>query len=189
MQFRHRLRLLVSIAFIAACTDAPSTGPTGARRARALTPALAIQAGTPTRPFYFLPPMVADPGPFAGVFDGGRVPTARVVCTGASDGQCPVVASFTAAGSAPSIKVDAEGQSYSAVWSASGSLSLGQNMYALEVYDGAVLLGRADLWVVAKQQDLKEVTAGYVGVVRGNPLVIKFRIEMERLVGAPDAPA
>ena len=82
MLLRHRSRLLVPILLLAACTDAPSTGPSGAPRARGLTPALAIQVGTPTRAFYFLPPMVADPSPFPGVFDADRVPTARVVCTG-----------------------------------------------------------------------------------------------------------
>jgi hypothetical protein len=128
--FLPRSPLLVSIVLVAACSDEPSTGPSGSR-ARALTPARAIQQGTPTRPFYFLPPMVADPAPFTGVFDAGRVPTARVVCTGAAGGGCPVLASFTAGGASPGIKVDSEGQSYSAVWGAPSSLALGRGLYAL----------------------------------------------------------
>lgn len=181
MRPRRRSVLVLSLALLGACHDERPTAPP--RVAPSATPSRAIVSSVPG--FHFLPPMVADPGPFAGQFDATRRPTVRVVCTGATGAGCPVLATFTGA----AIKLDREGQSYSALWSVPANLGTGPGQYRVEVRDGATALGAADLWVVARTAELKGVTGQYVGVVRGSPLVVKFRVETVQLAGAPDAPA
>jgi subtilisin family serine protease len=181
---RRHSPLLIPLLLLAACTDRDLIGPDG----ETSMPRAAIYRSS-TPPFYFLPPLVADPGPFTGIFDGERLPTARVTCTGAEGAECPVVVSFQAAGNSPTIKVDLAEQSYNALWNVPSSLALGKDNYRLEVHDGATLLGSADLWIVASKQELKAVTGDYAGVVRGSPVQLKFRIEKPQLSGNPDDPA
>lgn len=169
---RRRLLLTLPALLLGACQDAPPTAPAGGAARTALVPAASILT---TTGFHFLPPMVADPGPFTDPFDAARTPTVRVVCTGATGAACPVVAAFGGAGE-PAISVDLEGESYGVVWQSPAGLALGKDLYRVEVRDGGYLLGFADLWVAAGRQELKDPGA-YVGLVRGAPLQIKFRVE------------
>lgn len=168
-----RPRFVLALAvLVSACHD---TAPTAGSPARlgAVAPAPAISTGSG---FHFLPPMVPDASPYPGAFDAARQPTARVVCTGATGPTCPVVAAFGGTGEPP-INVDIDGESFGVVWHTPANLELGGDLYRLEVYDGASLLGSADLWVASARADLKNVSSAYVGLVTGNPLPIKFRIE------------
>jgi hypothetical protein len=134
--------------------------------------------------------MVADPG-VSGNFDAGLSPVARVcVLQNPARTACssaPAVATFTVGGSGGSaITVDPVGESYAAVWKTPGSLvtsgsGASNTRYRLEVLQmvagNPVRLGFADLWVVSKTKQLKSTPAGFVGLVRGSPLQIKFRIQ------------
>lgn len=180
--------MLLAGVVVGACSDTLlSSAPTAAR-------AVGNVAGTSVTTLFWLPPMVADPGPFTGTFDGSRSPTARVVCTGATGPACPEVARFDATTPAESrLTVDLNDQSYRAMWKTPATLELGGGRYRLEVWDGQSLLGQADLHVVTTQQQARSVPAGRIALVRGSPFLIKFRLEAETqptpLPGNPDAPA
>jgi hypothetical protein len=140
-----------------------------------------------TAGFYFLPPMVAGSGPFSGTFDPSQSPVVRVCllpeCT-------TVIKTFNGGTRNEALTVDLTGESYGALWNTRNNprgLQNGRDKYRLEVYVGADRLGYADLWFVANARQLGTVTAGYVGVVNGSPLNIKFRIETTMVEGAPDA--
>jgi subtilisin family serine protease len=146
--------------------------------------------------FYWLPPMVPEPGPFTGTFDGNRVLEVRVVCLGATGPNCPVVARFHSGGrESARLTVDREKENYQANWRAPATLGLGADGYRLEVVEAGAVIGRADLWVAAAQKNLKAVPTGYIGLVRGKPFLIKFRVETvgqppaDQLPGLPTSPA
>lgn len=149
--------------------------------------------------FYFLPPMVPDPG-ITGNFDAALTPEADVCVLDADRTACTptTIASFDTGGQGPDvITVDVAGESYSALWFTPSNLAVsnadtGNTRYRLEVFQVVhrpatfshapgdterVRLGYADLWVVSKARDLKGMPAGFVGVVRGSPFTIKFRIQ------------
>jgi murein DD-endopeptidase MepM/ murein hydrolase activator NlpD len=169
---RHPLpSLTLSLLLVAACRDATLPPPATA----APLAGVGSRLVETTTGFYFLPPLVDNGVVYSGVFDGTREPTVRVVCTGATGPWCPTLASFGGP-EEQGISVDLEGQSYAVVWQSPPSLELGQDRYRLQVFDGDVQLGAADLVVADSRQALKGISGG-VGVVRGSPLVIKFRIE------------
>lgn len=134
--------------------------------------------------FQFLPPTVAH-APVSGAFDPDRSPTVTIACEAASDPRCPVVATFVRGNGPGDVRVSGAG--YGFVWHAPHDLALGPAAYRLEVRDGGILLCQASLWVVAKQRDLRLVDAGALGVVRGQPFQVRFRIERaeDQLAGAP----
>jgi hypothetical protein len=173
-----RLAAWVSLMTLGACTDAPTTAIPRDVSAP-LTISHAPTGGTAG--FYFLPPMVAAATTFSGAFDPGRSPSVRVICTGATGSSCPTIATFQSGVTAGSIKVDPIGESYGVVWQVPATLSVGRLAYRVQVFDGAALLGSADLSVVAKQGDTKTIPPTEVAVVRGSTLHIKFRIEKATL--------
>ena len=168
-------------AFLAACSDTPPTGvePT--------TPAPLLQisdgANAPGREgFYFLSPLVPNPGSFVGTFDATLSPEVRV-CQLAGSVCGTVLKVFTTATAEP-VDVIANKGTYSVNWSTKNnpsSLTTGVK-YRIEVRIGALLLGFADLAFVKTNKETGSVPAGTVAAVLGSPLSIKFRIET-RTVG------
>jgi 2',3'-cyclic-nucleotide 2'-phosphodiesterase (5'-nucleotidase family) len=147
--------------------------------------------------FYFLPPAVSAPTT-TGTFDATLAPRVRIVCLSAVEGPCPVV--FASAPSGPeSVKLDVGDESYGVNWKTPDDLTLGVGAYRQEVWldpDGAagpladIRLGYADLHVVAKTQDLKAVDESrYVGLVRGKPHKVRFRIETSAISSVVVTPA
>jgi hypothetical protein len=179
LRLKHTLRAAVVLA-VAACTgDSVSPlGPSG-DPAREISDAA---RSSQVQGFYFLPPMVPDPGPFTGTFDPTQSPVAEICVLNAARDACTatVVKQFNGGSGSEAITVDPGSQSYSANWtSANLALSTGKKptFYRLVVSVGGVVFGYADLWVVGKSKDLKNLGPDYVGVVRNSPLQIKFRIE------------
>jgi hypothetical protein len=144
-----------------------------------------LAAGRPTLSgpvatgFSWLPPMVKDLGAHTGAFDGSRSPVVRVLCAGATSPRCPEVARFdgTSAGSAK-VTVDLLEEAYKTNWHTPETLELGSGKYRLEVSENGGVLGLADLLVVQTQRDANAVPAGEIALVRGQPFLIKFRIEV-----------
>ena len=134
--------------------------------------------------FYFLPSLIPNPGAFGGTFDGTLEPYATICALvnqtiGCGDGE--IIMSFPFGGAKPTgISVDALSESYTANWN---KPTLGVGKYRLSVNVNAFVfglsrqigLGFVDLQVIAKKKDA--VDAGFVPVVKGSPIPIKFRIE------------
>lgn len=169
-------------AFLAACSDTPPTGvePTTTGPLLQISDA-ANSAGRAG--FYFLPPMVADPGPFTGTFDANLSPEVRV-CQLAGSVCGTIIKTFTTATTEP-VEVSANRQTYGVNWSTKNNpASLTTSVkYRIEVRVGAQLLGFADLAFVKSSKDVGSIPAGTVAGVLGSPVNIKFRIET-RTVGS-----
>jgi hypothetical protein len=181
--FRPRSAIpLVALLLAVGGCDGDSTAPLAPHAGG--EPRLAIsdaQYDAGVEGFYFLPPMVPAPD-YSGTFDGTRTPVADICVLDATRTACSgtIVKTFNGGSASEAITVNEGGESYNAVWTrAALNLSTGNNptFYRLTVSDGATVLGYADLWVVNKQSDLKNMPAGFVGVVRNRSFQIKFRIE------------
>lgn len=176
---RNSARLAALLIVLHACTD--PTGPTNQLDIVPDDPAFAIldaNHDSSVKGFYFLPPLVPPPA-FKGQFDPNQSTEVRVVCTGATGPQCPVVKAMTA-------NVILSEEMYSATWKPSKAekqVELGPDKYRVEVYIGQELLGYADLWFVSKKPELMSVGSGYVGVVAGQQLKVNFRIETGQFPG------
>jgi Tol biopolymer transport system component len=143
---------------------------------RANAPAFTILDGANggTSGFYILSPLVAEPV-VTGTFDPALAPQVRI-CELAASGCTATVASF-GAGTSPAVMVDPKEKSYSVLWKTKDANLDPDVTYRVEVRVGAVLLGFADIDVVAKPGELKQVAPGFVGLAAGHPLPIRFRIE------------
>jgi hypothetical protein len=174
--------LLVVLLFAVGGCDGESTAPPAPRPGG--EPQLSIwdaQYEGGVEGFYFLPPMVPAPA-YSGTFDGTRAPVAEICVLDAARTACTgtIIKTFNGGSGSEAITVNEETESYNAVWTrAALQLSTGNNptFYRLVVREGSTVLGYADLWVVSKQQQLKSMPAGFVGVVRNGSFQIKFRIE------------
>jgi len=137
--------------------------------------------------FYFLPPMVPNPGT-TGVFDANQ-PAAVEVCewTG-SDCVLPAITDFSVG--AGTVSVSVEDEHYLALWHA-GDFALDlTKFYRISVFVGPQELGYADVQPVANGGGLKNIETGVtIGLVDNRTLPIKFRIEEGALGIAIDATA
>jgi hypothetical protein len=123
---------------------------------------------------------VPDPGPFTGTFDAALQPYATI-CPIAGCGDLGPIMAFPFGGTQPTgIAVNVLTESYNANWS-KPTLDVGQYRLSVKVavpFPQGTLefqLGFADLQVVTKKKD--PVDAGFVSVVKGSPIPVKFRIE------------
>ena len=179
---RRLVALTLFSTLVASCNDA---GPTTAAPTQT-APLMLIADGTSgggnaRTGFYFLPPIVANPAPFAGTFDGTVSAEIRICALTGPFGCGTVLKTFNANTPEP-LTVSLTGQSYNANWNTAKNsfpLATGKDKYRLEVWVGNVRLGFADLWFVSNGKELKSVAtqSGYVGAVLGSPLTMKFRIE------------
>jgi hypothetical protein len=130
--------------------------------------------------FFFLPPTLPSPS-FSGTFDSSLSPIVRICALSGPACSSPDISKFGLT-STPAIMLDTAGESYQVNWQTKGlNLSTSVN-YRIQVFVGDVLLGFADVDVVANSKELKNVPTGFVGLVRNSPQLIKFRIE-EGIVG------
>ncbi len=171
-----RLVTLGSALLVAGCMDGSS--PTD------LSPDLVIfdaEHGDDGSHFYFLPPMVPDPGA-TGVFDA-TLPAVVEICEliGVGPNCAATIVEFSVGAGT----IDVSGDHYHANWHAGDfNLDLTQ-LYRISVFVGAQELGFADVQPVANGGGLKNVETGVViGLVDNRTLPIKFRIEEGARVGS-----
>lgn len=141
-----------------------------------LTPAALVSDGAHggTGGFYFLSPLMSDPVT-SGSFDPALSPAVRICALAGTD--CGVTIASFDANTSPAVTVDTKEESYSVLWKTK-DLNLDPSVtYRMEVRVASVLLGFADIDVVLSAGELKQVASGYVGLVAGRPLAIRFRIE------------
>ena len=160
---------LGSALLVAGCMDGSS--PTD------LSPDLVIldaEHGDNGSHFYFLPPMVPNPGA-TGVFDASQPAVVEVCELTGSDCALAIIDFSVGAGT---ITVSVEDEHYLALWHA-GDFALDlAKLYRIGVFVGAQELGFADVQPVANGGGLKNVETGEViGLVDNRTLPIKFRIE------------
>ena len=136
--------------------------------------------------FYFLPSLVPDPGAFPGTFDATLAPYVNICAlvdqvVGCGDGENLVTLPF--GGDKPGgVSVDASSETYNANGN-KPTLDVGKYRVYVRVPVPVpqttntlqVALGFIDLQVVSKKKD--PVDPGFVGVVEGAPIPVKFRIE------------
>lgn len=197
MNFRMRAAMLVCAATVASCTDAPH--PAGPLAISTLLPnptasfSLADGANGGNSRFWFLPPLVENPG--IGPANSTAIfPALRVdVCVlqgSACVAGAPVARFLPASGEddADSRNDDEgirltgnhnegirlTGNHYEAVWETSRSTDAASD-YRVTVFAGDVELGHADV-VVVDGKGKKVGRAGYVAVKAGDRLLIPFRI-------------
>jgi hypothetical protein len=128
--------------------------------------------------FYFLPPLVPNPI-FSGTFDASLSPEVRI-CEWTTAGCAAVVAHFTTVGEGGQrLRVDPDAETYIANWHTS-TISLDPaKIYRIGVLLAGIPLGHADMIIA------KKALPGFVSVLAGRTLPIKFRIENNALL--PDA--
>jgi hypothetical protein len=181
---RKHLAAVVFSATLLACNGDSRTpvGPTSPEP----SPAIVDATGGGREGFYFLQPTVTKPA-VAGPFDATLVPRARVCALNSSRTACSAVILATIpTGSGPnSLTVDPTNGTFTGQWASPATLepstpSGSETRYRLEipVDVGAttVTLGYADLWIIDKDGDVKDPPAGYVGLVAGKTLVIRFGV-------------
>ena len=178
--------LLLILALLAGCSDHHSlTGPDTSDPLELSTFApFSAEGITDNSPvgFHWLPPMAPDPT-VTGQFDADVEPRVRIC---AWDGECAeVVAEFSGEGSPASttVRVDEVDEHYIVNWHTERFDLNPRVAYRIQVLvdgpeEGAEwVLGYADIRVVAGARDLRNVDPGYLGVVRGRTLPIRFRVE------------
>jgi hypothetical protein len=179
--------LLVSLTALAACGPDEPTAPSSAtvphltpiNVGAAISDALRGSGGDPH--FYWLPPIVPDTI-YGGTFDPGLQPEIRICRVSLVPCTAPLVTfpSGTIAGNAAT-------QSYSVVWSTKPS-NITLDDYRAEVWIAARKMGFADIRVVSSAKDLRNVPAGFAGVLKSKSLTLAFRLELGIVAGIEITP-
>jgi len=181
---RHRLtssaRLalvpaLLGLTVLAACTapDEP-TAPSPLTTLTPIKPASAISDGAQgggDAHFFWLPP-IAPSRTYPGTFDPGLQPQIRICRVSQLPCSVPLV-TFPSS----SIAVNTAGQSYSVDWSTKPA-NITPDDYRAEVWIAGRKMGFADIRVVLNAKDLKNVPAGFAGVLKSKSLTLAFRLEL-----------
>jgi hypothetical protein len=133
--------------------------------------------------FYFLPPLVASPGP-AGVFDGTLSPRLEICLLAEGNEECeagisPIAIFTTEEGSgSETVRVNLESELYIANWHTDQYTLEVSRQYRILVFVGDQLLGYADVLVANSNKDLKDAnTQEVIPLLDGKTLPIKVRIE------------
>lgn len=169
-----RVPLVIAIvALFPACSD--RLLPT--QIAADLDPSLAQTATAPRAGFTFLAPL-AQPTSLDGEFNPS-LPVSVDVCNGTAP--CTLasrIAEFTTKSGpgAETIRVDQDGQSYIVNWNTQKFNISTNTVYRVHVRVGDVVLGNADVLLVSNAKELRGVRPNQVGLVKGQTLPIRFRI-------------
>ena len=177
---------LASLAALAACSAEP-TAPSS-QTATSLTPVKpfaaisdAVHDTTADRHFYWLPP-IAPTTTYGGTFDPGLQPDIRVCRVSALPCSVPLV-TFPSG----SIAVNPTAQSYSVVWSTKpANITTGD--YRAEVWIAGRKMGFADIRVVSNAKEVKNVPAGFAGVLKSKTVTLAFRLEFGIVAGIDITP-
>jgi Big-like domain-containing protein/putative pyrroloquinoline-quinone binding quinoprotein len=165
----------VSLTALAACSAPDEPTSPSASPLIAIKPAAAIsdavRGSGGNAHFYWLPPIAADTI-YGGTFDPGLQPQIRICRVSQLPCSVPLV-TFPSG----TIPVDAAAESYSVVWSTKPA-NITLDDYRAEVWIAARKMGFADIRVVANARDLKNVPAGFAGVLKSKNLTLAFRLEL-----------
>jgi hypothetical protein len=164
---------LVCLTALAACSapdepTAPSASPLTAIKPVAAI-SHAISGGE--KHFYWLPPIAPDTI-YGGTFDPGLQPEIRICRVSALPCAVPLV-TFPSG----TIAVNAAEESYSVVWSTKPA-NITLDDYRAEVWIAGRKMGFADIRVVSSARDLRNVPAGFAGVLKSKNLTLAFRLEL-----------
>ena len=171
---------LASLTVLVACSapDAP-TEPSSATPLTPLKPSAAISDGAQGNgdPHFFWLPPIAPSRTYPGTFDPGLQPQIRICRVAALPCAVPLV-TF-----APGdIAVSTTAKSYSVDWSTKPA-NITPDDYRAEVWIAGRKMGFADIRVVLNAKDLKNVPAGFAGVLKSKSLTLAFRLEFEIVAG------
>ncbi len=176
---RLAARSLVLLVLLA-CGETPTQDPLDA-------PLLAIldaAHGGGNEHFFWLPPMVGNPGSFKGAFDGALSPVVRICDL--ADCESNVIAEYTTTTGPGSetVRIVPEDEHYIVNWHTGDDGLDASKTYRVSVLVDGGVLGYADVDVVNSGKELKNVDTGeYVALKDGRTLPIRFRIEVG-IVGA-----
>ena len=183
---RARLILPAMMLAVAACTEGSLSAFSSTSPAPLAAVSDGANGGNPH--FFFLPPLVPNPGP--GDNDESVSPQV-VICQWDGAACVGTLATFTTdgatttttqPGNSETVRVN---RSHAIVNWHTGGFNLDPALtYRICVRVGDVGLGFADVDVVATGGEAKDAAEGFIGVVNGRTLPIKFRIE----AGALDEP-
>ncbi len=178
-----RLRALAFVAgaaLLASCSEAPP--PTGAPAAGAPSAAIvdAPRGGAPE--LFWLPPTVASAPSFSGVFDPAALTALTVnICTLDANANCGGTGEDNTSSTGPTpsrITVDVAGELYEMRWLTSSPGVKAGRTYRVTVLRSGITLGSVDVQVVQNNREQDRVdTANYLGVIKGQPAVVRFRLE------------
>jgi hypothetical protein len=167
---------LASLTALAACSDEPTApslastpGLTPGKPVAAISDAVHGIAGDPH--FFWLPPIGRDTV-YHGTFDPDLQPQVRICRVSALPCAVPLVTFPSGA-----IAVSTAAESYSVVWSTKPA-NITPDDYRAEVWIAGRMMGFADVRVVANAKDMKNVPAGFEGVLKSKSLTLAFRLEL-----------
>lgn len=178
----HRLLMVPIAAAVAACSETPLPLASPSRPFAEIVDA--VHGGDPQSFYllYFLPPLVANPGP--GVNLTNIYPVVDI-CAWDGTTCTELVAHFetdlanswiTQPGNSETVR-ESEG-GYIVNWHTDAFNLAIDGTYRIRVIAGGEELGHADVDVVGSGKDLKDVKTGeFIGLVDGRTLPIRFRIQ------------
>jgi len=128
--------------------------------------------------FFWLPPMVGQPGSFNGPFDAMQSPVLRICDLTDCSGLVIAEYSMTTGPGSETIRLSAADEHYIVNWHTSDfDVSPGPT-YRIVVSTNGTLLGYADVQLGATGKEVKNITTNEtIGLLDGRTLPIKFRIE------------
>jgi hypothetical protein len=135
----------------------------------------AQEGGNPN--FFFLPPMVKDPGPGVG-FDGSASPVVKIYDCGLAVGTCPSILPDPSweFDMTTGIQVHPLDEQYAVNWK-TDEVEIGHT-YRIQVYSNVARLGYADVAFPENKGQAKNLSAdNTIALNDGRTLPIKFRIE------------
>jgi len=127
--------------------------------------------------FFFLPPLVPQPG-YLGSFDAALSPVVEICAWTGTGCATPPVARFTTTTGPGSETVRLEDEHYLVNWHTDAFVLDPEQPYRIVVSVAGTPLGHADVALAESGRDLKNVDTGeYLALLDGRTLPIKFRIE------------
>lgn len=181
---RFRFLLCIALGLLVACGDGPTpTGPVPQPTPGTEEPGIqgdisdAAHNGV-NDGFYWLPPMVGDPGVFDAAFNGALSPIVRVCDpAGCATNQIAEFTTTTGPGS-ETVRVVPEDEHYVVNWHTDqAGVSPGET-YRISAHAFGELLGYADVEFAANSREVRNATTNEtIGLKDGGTLAIKFRIE------------
>lgn len=170
MTFTRLIRLSVLLALGLACAD--STGPIPLSTPDSLA-FISDGAHGGTAGFYFLPPMVRNPGS-TGDFDGTLSPVVDILCVSAGCANADhAMFAMGDGGPTGAVQLDAADEHYMVSWNSRATGAVAGETYRVRIRVGDVVLGYADIVAAANARGGKPV------LVAGQTLVVRFRIERD----------